>query len=358
MTTVKRAVAVGVFEDRQQAQRAVDELRRIGFRDDQIGVAARNGETIRGASNVRETGSKAEEGAVAGALTGAAVGGLWGIGIAAGLLPAIGPVIAGGTLAAILASAATGAAVATIVGALVGMGIPEEEAKYYESEFKSGRVIVTVRADNRYDEAMTILRRFNAYDITNRKTVTASTATGYTGATATTGSMASARAGEQTVKVHEEQLNVHKQPVQAGEVRVRKEGVTEHKTLEVPVQREEVVIERRPVSGQACSSEIRAGEEIRIPVKEEQVHVEKQAVVKEEVKVGKRQVQDTEQVHGTVRKEQVRIEREGDVDVRGSTADIRHDEEATDLENAEVGPRRGVFKTPRSFLLHSNLNPH
>jgi len=70
------------------------------------------------------------------------------------------------------------------------------------------------------------------------------------------------------------------------------------------------------VSGQAASSDIRAGEEIRIPVKEEQVQVEKKPVAKEEVRVGKRQVQDTEKVEGTVRKEQVKVEREGDVDIR------------------------------------------
>jgi len=327
MSTAKRTVAVGVFEDRQQAQRAVDELRRAGFRDDQIGVAAREGEGVRGANTIGETGSKAEEGALTGALAGAGVGGLWGIGIAAGLLPAIGPVILGGTLAAILASAATGAAVATIVGALVGMGIPEEEAHYYEGEFKSGRTIVTVRADNRYDEAMTIIRRFHGFDMSSRReTVATSTTTGTAAQRTTTGAASGftgTQTGGQTVRLHEEQLNVHKQPVQTGEVRVHKEVITEHKTLEVPVQREEVVIERRPVCGTASSSEIHAGEEIRIPVKEEQVHVEKQAVCKEEVTIGKRQVQDTEQVHGTVRKEQVKVEKEGDVNVRGNTQDSR-----------------------------------
>jgi uncharacterized protein (TIGR02271 family) len=100
-------------------------------------------------------------------------------------------------------------------------------------------------------------------------------------------------------------------------VHVRKEVTTEHKNLEVPVTREEVVIERRPAAGRASSSDIRAGEEVRIPVKEEQVHVEKTPVVKEEVTVGKRTVQDTEKVSGTVRKEELRVEEEGDVKVRG-----------------------------------------
>ncbi len=119
------------------------------------------------------------------------------------------------------------------------------------------------------------------------------------------------------MQLREEELQAHKQTVQTGEVRVRKEVVTENKTLEVPVQREEIVIERHPVAGHAASgSDIRPGEEIRIPVKEEQVHVTKEAVVKEEVKVGKHQVQGIERVGGTVRKEEVRVERQGDVEVR------------------------------------------
>ncbi|MBV8231936.1 MAG: YsnF/AvaK domain-containing protein, partial [Planctomycetaceae bacterium] len=70
-------------------------------------------------------------------------------------------------------------------------------------------------------------------------------------------------------------------------------------------------------TGEPGASDIRPGEELRIPVRKEQVTVEKRPVVKEEVTVGKRVVQRTEQVGGEVRKEVVRVEREGDVDIRG-----------------------------------------
>ena len=113
------------------------------------------------------------------------------------------------------------------------------------------------------------------------------------------------------IQVREEELQAHKQLVETGEVRVRKEVVTEHRTLEVPVQREEVVIERHAPTGELV-------EEIRIPVSEEQVTVEKRPVVKEEVTVGKRVVQGTERVGGEVHKEVVRVEREGDVDIHGN----------------------------------------
>src|SRR5215218_283492 len=146
-TGTTRSVAVGVFEDRRHAQAAVDDLRRAGFREDQVGVIARD-EAGRVSTTVETagTGSMMAEGAATGALAGAGAGALWALGIAAGVLPAIGPVIAGGVLASVLASAAGGAAVAGIVGALIGLGIPEEEARYYEGEFKAGRTVVTVQA--------------------------------------------------------------------------------------------------------------------------------------------------------------------------------------------------------------------
>ncbi|MGH7129004.1 MAG: general stress protein, partial [Planctomycetaceae bacterium] len=82
----------------------------------------------------------------------------------AGLLPAIGPVIAGGLLMSILASAAGGAAAGGLVGALIGLGIPEEEARFYDTEFRAGRTVVTVQAGDRYDEAFAICNRRGAYN--------------------------------------------------------------------------------------------------------------------------------------------------------------------------------------------------
>lgn len=130
-------VAVGVFADRGQAERAVGELRRGGFRNDQIGVVARG--TQEKVGSTPPSGDNSAEGAVTGAVAGAAAGGLVGLGILAGVIPVIGPVIAGGTLAVLLANAAGGAAIAGVLGALVGLGIPEEEARLYEGEIQSGR---------------------------------------------------------------------------------------------------------------------------------------------------------------------------------------------------------------------------
>jgi len=306
MTTQQRSTVVGVFEDRQQADRAVTELRQAGFSEGQIGVATRHSDASTDSSATSDDNSKWESGAITGVLAGAGLGGLVGLGVLAGVIPVLGPVIAGGTLATILANAAGGAALAGLAGALIGAGVPEDEANYYHGEFEAGRTIVTVHAGARVDEATAILRRHGAYDMQSRGATASATAT----AGAATGA-------DQTIEVREEELHAHTRPVEAGEVRVRKEVHTEHETVEVPVRREEVVIERHAPTGRHTStSDIREGEEIRIPVMEEQVVVEKQAVVKEEVSVGKRVVEDTERVGGEVRREEVRVEREGDVDIR------------------------------------------
>jgi len=130
-----------------------------------------------------------------------------------------------------------------------------------------------------------------------------------------------------TVQLREEQLRARKETVEAGEVEIRKEVVSEQRTIEVPVTREEVVIERRPVdrveSDRTDVGDIREGETISVPVREEQVTVEKRPVVTEEVSVGKRQVTETERVSDTVRREEAVIDRTGDGNVGGDRDEVK-----------------------------------
>jgi hypothetical protein len=157
----ERRTAVGVFNRRQDAERAVDELYRAGFTDQQIGIAARDseGRTEMQSSSGKDSGG--EEGGIAGMLTGAGIGGVLGA-AAVGLIPGIGPVIAAGALAGILGGAAAGAATGGLVGWMADQGVPEEEARHYESEFKAGRTLVTIQAEGRYTEATGILQRAGA----------------------------------------------------------------------------------------------------------------------------------------------------------------------------------------------------
>ncbi len=156
-----RQVVAALFPDRYTAERAINDLKDAGFRGDQIGVAMRNEEGQREVTQT--TGTNVAKGATSGAVGGGVLGGLAGFlaGVGALAIPGVGPVIAGGVLASTLAGAGIGAAGGGILGALVGLGIPEEHAKYYESGFRSGKVLVTV-SGNRLDEAYNILQRAGA----------------------------------------------------------------------------------------------------------------------------------------------------------------------------------------------------
>lgn len=121
-----------------------------------------------------------------------------------------------------------------------------------------------------------------------------------------------------TMRLREEQLQARKSTVETGSVHLGKDVVEEQRTMDVPVTREEVYVERHPVDRRPSDKPIDAteGETVRVPVREEQVEVEKKPVVYEEVGVGKRVTQETQQVSDTVRREELRTDKEGDVDVR------------------------------------------
>ncbi len=142
----ERRVIVGVFQDRAQAEKAVHDLEGAGFNENQIGYAIRKpGEQGEPAFNIGESQGPSPMGKVplTGAATGGVIGGIAGA-AAALLIPGIGPVLAGGILAGIFGGAIVGAAAGDMVGTLAGMGIAENQAKYYEEEFKEGRALVMV----------------------------------------------------------------------------------------------------------------------------------------------------------------------------------------------------------------------
>lgn len=112
-----------------------------------------------------------------------------------------------------------------------------------------------------------------------------------------------------TIERHEEQLNVEKEPVQTGEVRVEKDVVEQQQSVDVPLEREEVHLERRAVDKPA-SGEAFTDQEVSIPVSEERAQVTKEARVVEELDVEKDVHQDTERVEGTVKKEEFKVEGE------------------------------------------------
>lgn len=113
----------------------------------------------------------------------------------------------------------------------------------------------------------------------------------------------------------EERLNVSKDRVATETARLRKYVVTDTETVEVPVSREEVHLEREPISAEEAARLKDAGEigeeTAEVTLHEERVHVDKEAVPVERVRLSKEQVQDTQTVSEEVRKEQFETDVDG-----------------------------------------------
>jgi uncharacterized protein (TIGR02271 family) len=119
-----------------------------------------------------------------------------------------------------------------------------------------------------------------------------------------------------TLELREEELDARTQAVDVGQVSVGTDVVEEHRTIEVPVTREEVTIERHPVDRRPSDEPIGSGTDVlRVPVQQDQVTAVKQTVIYEELEVGKRAIHDTQHVSETVRKEVVDVDAEGDLQV-------------------------------------------
>jgi uncharacterized protein (TIGR02271 family) len=114
---------------------------------------------------------------------------------------------------------------------------------------------------------------------------------------------------ELRVQRSEEELRVGTREREAGSVNVRKRVRVDREQVRVPTRREEVTVERVPVEGEASEAQI-GDDEIRVPVTREEVVVEKRPVVKEEIRLRKEVVEDTEMVEQDVRREEVEIDDE------------------------------------------------
>ncbi len=137
---------VGVFSSRDNAERAVEELRNRGW-DRDISVLAREDRSGddpgRGDDRTRMQDQDLSEGVA----TGGVLGGLAGLAASAGLMtiPGVGPVLAAGPIATTLTGVVTGG----LAGGLADYGIPEEEGRNYEQEVRRGRILAMVRTEER-----------------------------------------------------------------------------------------------------------------------------------------------------------------------------------------------------------------
>jgi uncharacterized protein (TIGR02271 family) len=132
---------------------------------------------------------------------------------------------------------------------------------------------------------------------------------------------------ELRIPVMEEELTATVREQEAGAVRIEKDVVTEEQTLNVPVTEERVRVERRVVDRPVSAADAAAFEEtvIDVPLTTETVDLQKQARVTGEVVVSKEAVERTEQVSGSVRREEVFVDEDATIidDIEGDSAQRR-----------------------------------
>jgi uncharacterized protein (TIGR02271 family) len=318
--------AAGLFYSRGEAEAAVRGLKDAGFDGDRISVIARDADKIDGVDTTEDVGNKADEGAAAGALTGGALGGITGllVGLGALAIPGIGPIIFAGAeataIATTLAGGAIGAATGGLVGALVGLGIPEEKAKIYNDRVSGGSFLVMVTGtEAEVKRAESIMQRCGVeeFGIYNAP---APAQTAQPAATPPKPAPRAEVADNDNVKLYEERLVADKERYKAGEVSVGKTVETETAKVAVPIEKERVVIERTtPTNERAVTpgtADFSGGEVARMDVYEESADINKEAFVREEVKVRKEVERETVEAQETLRREELDIDVDGKTEIR------------------------------------------
>jgi uncharacterized protein (TIGR02271 family) len=251
---------VGLFRDESRTERALQDLKREGFSETEIGIAAAG----RGSAGQQSP--------------------FWDR--------------IGRTLNRKVQPEST----ATVRESLQSSGMSEPQAKYFDSAIARGDILVSVRAfGERALQAKSILERAGA-----------DFGAGQSGISVVPRPTTE---GERDIQLIGETLQVHKERVQRGEVRLRKEVVAEKQSVDVPVMHEELVIERVRVDGRTAPSSALGDDsrEIRVPLVEEQIRIEKIPVVTEEIQIGKREVHETRHLSDTVRHEELRTEQKGNL---------------------------------------------
>ncbi|RLL40348.1 YsnF/AvaK domain-containing protein [Oceanobacillus piezotolerans] len=169
---------------------------------------------------------------------------------------------------------------------LINLGLTEEDAAVYREDLAAGGILLlsdrNPALETPFDEVAATLTDTEP-DVVDRE----------------------------KIKRREEELLINKNKVQTGEVQVDKNVVEEKQNIEIPLEKDEVHVKRRPVLDYDDSTEpIEDNESIRIPIVEEEVEVRKKPVVKEEIVIDKSKTYDTKHVADTVKKEEVDIKSE------------------------------------------------
>jgi hypothetical protein len=175
-------LAIGSFWTQDQAEGAIERLKKAGFSDVDLSVILPDDKLIHDpkiALDHKPGSDPADEkprdgsdklsgltvGAVSGGLVLGTIGGL--IGLASLAVPGLGLIVVGGPIVAALTDAAAGGAAGVIAGGLMGMRIPEHRAKQYETSVREGKSLVSVHTQNAeaLQRAVNILAASGAEDL-------------------------------------------------------------------------------------------------------------------------------------------------------------------------------------------------
>ena len=304
MAITNNAAVVGVFRDHSLAESAIHELQQAGFSNEQIALLERGGNSnaFSGLRNLFSTQSTP--------------------------------------------------ATTHSTDILTNLNIPETAKDYYQHEVDAGNSVLVVYANERLQEARTILHHHGAYN-----------------AESTPIEMG----GTRVIPIRHEELQVNKQVVPTGEIRIHKRIITEQKTFTVPVTREELFIEHIPftqsstaqiqvdqpdtlvqrpltdgdgmqnqvspssppsstMSSTVLSDEaLKDGGTLRIVLHEDQVTINKQTVVTEEVFIRKDLIEETRQLTDTARHEEISVVRRGNAIVHNTGIEIAEEAQQTGI---------------------------
>lgn len=112
----------------------------------------------------------------------------------------------------------------------------------------------------------------------------------------------------QKLQLREEELEISKKRIQTGKVTVRREVVTEIKTIEVSVAREELIIEKRIPAVNSLDQQAEQVETIRIPISEERIEIIKHPTALEDVSIYENKFEEIVHVDEILKKEILHVD--------------------------------------------------
>lgn len=200
---------------------------------------------------------------------------------------------------------------------LLDYGFHKDDLYDIDNGFKNGGIVLAIRPTGKYREVVKMLSANNATTIMTSDEQVEILSTNTLPENIESNKIAPKEIiktnelvnddNKNQIKLYEEKLDINKEKIQTGEVVLRTEVIEEVKTIQVPVIKEEIVVEKIDKTKGTDSVE----EIMRIPVMEEEIKIDKVNVIKEKVDVKKIEKNDIEVINESLKKEELEVLRTG-----------------------------------------------